>query len=142
MPDRFKGETPMQVHHCHDAPSGSVVLSVGTGGIKSHGTASSYSVKERLVRQPEQQYCCRLLFKIEQLTRLLSSLRLSSLRIPVETFTSPWFSVATIILYYILFVLSSGICLQFSTIFAIVMYCANLSPGCRGATICRFLFIF
>ena len=32
VPDRFKGERPVQVHHCDDAQSGVVVLSGGTGG--------------------------------------------------------------------------------------------------------------
>ena len=32
VPDRFKGERPMQVHHCDDAQSEVVALFGGTGG--------------------------------------------------------------------------------------------------------------
>ena len=44
---------------------------------------------ELTIRQPLQLYCCRLFFKFEQLKRLLSSTRLSYLKIPVETITPP-----------------------------------------------------
>ena len=45
--------------------------------------------KESTIRQPLQLYCCRLFFNFRQLKRLPGSTRLSYLKIPVETFTSP-----------------------------------------------------
>ena len=102
--DRLNGETPMHFYHCHDAPNGFVVLPDGTGGIKSRGTAFQQSTapkgRRRLLKQPEQLYRCRLLFKFEPFTRLLSSLRLSDLGVPVETFTSPYTAPDPVQLFY------------------------------------------
>ncbi len=88
--DRLNGERPMHFYRSHYAPTEFAVPLGGTGGIKSRSTVlSDAALRQRLLRQPEQQYCCRLLFKFEQFSRLLSSLRLSDLGVPVETFTSP-----------------------------------------------------
>ena len=57
-----------------------VVLIHGTGGIKA---ASQLTLQE-------QQYCCRLFFKLDILSGLSGPPRLSYLKIPVETFAAPY----------------------------------------------------
>ena len=102
--DRFKGEKPMQVHRSSDAQSKVAVLLGGTGDPQVTALLSLPPFGEKL-RQPLQQYCCRLFFKVRQLSRLPGSPRLSYLKIPVETIAPPY---RTIIHQSSLFV--NGIC--------------------------------
>ena len=88
LPDRFKGERPVQVHHCDDAQSGVVVLSGGTGGPQATALLS-----QALTGVTQAAIATVLLsfnLKFGQLSRLPGSLRLSYLRIPVETIAPPY----------------------------------------------------
>ena len=103
MHDRFKCERPMHVHHSNDAQSEAVVLIGGTGDPQV--TALPSLRRSAKIRQPQQQYCCRLFLSFRQFTRLPGSPRLSCFRIPVETIAPPYW--CAYILYSIFICLST-----------------------------------
>ncbi len=78
--DRFNGETPMHGHRYMTLRRGSRSSLGERAALLSRGTA---------LRLPEQQYCCRLILKVGQLTGLPGLTRLSHFMIPVETGTPP-----------------------------------------------------
>ena len=49
--DRFKGERPMHVHHCHDVQSEAVVLNGGTGGSQA-AALMNFTSNDVKLRQP------------------------------------------------------------------------------------------
>ena len=101
--DRLKCERPMHVHHSNDAQSEAVVLIGGTGDPQV--TALPSLRRSAKIRQPQQQYCCRLFLSFRQFTRLPGSPRLSCFRIPVETIAPPYW--CAYILYSIFIFLST-----------------------------------
>ena len=88
MPDRFKGEPPVQVHCLFDAQSAVAVLRRGTGDPQV--TALPSFTPKRKTQAAIATVSLSFIFRIGQFTRLPSSPRLSCLRIPVETFTPPY----------------------------------------------------
>ena len=79
--DRLNGEPPMHGHR---------YMTFSLGSRYSRGERAALLAAALPIRQPEQQYCCRLIFKVGQLTGLPGLTRLSHFMIPVETGTPPW----------------------------------------------------
>ena len=88
LPDGFKGETPVQVHRSFDAQSSVAVIGGGTGGVRATAPLID-SPEGQSIRQPLQQFCCRLILRLDILTGLSCPPRLSYRKIPVETMTPP-----------------------------------------------------
>ena len=78
--DRLNGEPPMHGHR---------YMTFSLGSRYSRGERAALLAAALPFRQPEQRYCCRLIFKVGQLTGLLGLTRLSHFMIPVETGTPP-----------------------------------------------------
>ena len=80
MHDRYKCELPIHVHHYVTPRPRPWYSPVGRAAIMP---------RHCLIRQPDQQDCCRLIFKVGPLTGLPGLTRLSHFMIPVETGTPP-----------------------------------------------------
>ena len=78
--DRLNGEPPMHGHR---------YMTFSLGSRYSRGERAALLAAALPIRQPEQQDCCRLIFKGGQLTGLPGLARLSHFMIPVETGTPP-----------------------------------------------------
>ena len=100
--DRLKCERPMHVHHSNDAQSEAVVLIGGTGDPQV--TALPSLRRSAKIRQPQQQYCCRLFLKVQAVYEITRLATLIVFQNPRRNHCTPILACSIIIQHFCLFV--------------------------------------